>query len=50
MNTDKSKNTGKFEGKHADVTDKILQAFFKFTVCWAMAFRKKSTRIRSRWN
>ena len=41
MNTDNQRKTGKFVGKHADVTDKVLQAFFKVHSVLGYGFSEK---------
>ncbi len=41
MNTEKQSKGGKFVGKNADVTDKILQAFFKVHSVLGYGFSEK---------
>jgi GxxExxY protein len=41
MNTEKQSKGSKFVGKHADVTDKILQAFFKVHSVLGYGFSEK---------
>ncbi len=41
MNTEKQSKGGKFVGKHADVTDKILEAFFKVHSVLGYGFSEK---------